>query len=116
MRGSAYRAGPLAILVAVIPGWSAGPDLRCAIADRGISRFSDVQCTSEFDASHRPGMTAELLRHDLLQQRHQRFRRGDVRRMAGIDLVVAPACFAFGTLGELPKRVRRRDAGGVDVA
>src|SRR3954447_14681216 len=27
----------------VIPGWSEGPDLRCAIAHRGISRFSDVQ-------------------------------------------------------------------------
>src|SRR5262249_9079192 len=24
---------------AVIPGWSEGPDLRCAIAHRGISRF-----------------------------------------------------------------------------
>ncbi|QBP20433.1 hypothetical protein Bdiaspc4_07550 [Bradyrhizobium diazoefficiens] len=23
----------------VIPGWSEGPDLRCAIAHRGISRF-----------------------------------------------------------------------------
>src|SRR6266481_6320071 len=28
---------------AVIPGWSAGPDLRCAIAHRGISRFR-VRC------------------------------------------------------------------------
>ena len=27
----------------VIPGWSAGPDLRCAIAHRGISRFR-VRC------------------------------------------------------------------------
>src|SRR6202035_3277674 len=27
----------------VIPGWSEGPDLRCAIAHRGISSFSDVQ-------------------------------------------------------------------------
>src|ERR1700730_17409882 len=27
------------ILSAVIPGWSEGPDLRCAIAHRGISRF-----------------------------------------------------------------------------
>src|SRR6266850_4254153 len=27
----------------VIPGWSEGPDLRCAIAHRGIARFSDVQ-------------------------------------------------------------------------
>ena len=29
--------------IAVIPGWSAGPDLRCAIAHRGISRFR-VRC------------------------------------------------------------------------
>ena len=27
----------------VIPGWSEGPNLRSAIAHRGISRFSDVQ-------------------------------------------------------------------------
>src|SRR4030088_2041540 len=27
----------------VIPGWSEGPDHRCAIAHRGISRFTDVQ-------------------------------------------------------------------------
>jgi len=26
-------------ITAVIPGWSEGPDLRCAIAHRGISRF-----------------------------------------------------------------------------
>jgi hypothetical protein len=29
----------------VIPGWSAGPDLRCAIAHRGISRFQ-VRCSA----------------------------------------------------------------------
>jgi hypothetical protein len=33
---SGYRLGWLS---AVIPGWSKGPDLRCAIAHRGISRF-----------------------------------------------------------------------------
>jgi hypothetical protein len=27
----------------VIPGWTEGPDLRCAIAHREISRFPDVQ-------------------------------------------------------------------------
>src|SRR5437764_11879286 len=32
-----------AIRGSVIPGWSEGPDLRCAIAHRGISRFSDAQ-------------------------------------------------------------------------
>jgi len=26
------------------PGWSAGPDLRCAIAHRGISRFRVRSC------------------------------------------------------------------------
>jgi len=33
----------------VIPGWSEGPDLRCAIAHRGISRF-------RVRAGARPGM------------------------------------------------------------
>jgi hypothetical protein len=37
---------------AVIPGWCEAPDLRCAIAHRGISRFR-VRCFT----SHRPGMT-----------------------------------------------------------
>src|SRR5258708_17916699 len=31
---------------------------------------------------------------NLLQQRHQRLRRGDIRRMAGIDRVIAPANLA----------------------
>src|SRR6266850_2121164 len=38
--------GPPWALIAncsVIPGWSEGPDLRCAIAHRGISRFSGAQ-------------------------------------------------------------------------
>jgi len=34
---------------AVIPGWSEGPDLRCATAHRGISRFRVRACA-------RPGM------------------------------------------------------------
>src|SRR6266567_7766698 len=34
----------------VIPGWPEGPDLRCAIAHRGISRF-------RARANARPGMT-----------------------------------------------------------
>jgi hypothetical protein len=42
---------------AVIPGWSEGPDLRCAIAHRGISRFSDVQLPIVVRAFARPGMT-----------------------------------------------------------
>src|ERR1700756_522423 len=39
---SATRAGR-AEGPTVIPGWSEGPDLRCAIAHRGISRFR-VRC------------------------------------------------------------------------
>src|SRR5450631_1553700 len=41
---------------AVIPGWSAGPDLRCAIAHRGISRFR-VRC----GARHRAALCADPL-------------------------------------------------------
>jgi hypothetical protein len=40
----------------VIPGWSAGPDLRCAIAHRGISRFR-VRC----GACHRAALCADPL-------------------------------------------------------
>ena len=39
---------------AVIPGWSEGPDLRCAIAHRGISRF-------RVRAMARPGMTVQFI-------------------------------------------------------
>src|SRR5450756_1482256 len=39
-----------------IPGWSAGPDLRCAIAHRGISRFR-VRC----GACHRAALRADPL-------------------------------------------------------
>jgi hypothetical protein len=38
---SGYHREPL--FDAVIPGWSEGPDHRCAIAHRGISRFR-VRC------------------------------------------------------------------------
>src|ERR1700730_18015684 len=40
----------------VITGWSAGPDLRCAIAHRGISRFR-VRC----GACHRAALRADPL-------------------------------------------------------
>jgi hypothetical protein len=40
----------------VIPGWSEGPDLRCAIAHRGISRFR-VRC----GACHRAALRADPL-------------------------------------------------------
>src|SRR6202140_3395326 len=53
---------------------------------------------------------------NLPQQRHQRLRRGDVRRMAGVDRIIAPAGLAPGPLGELAERIRGRDARGVNVA
>src|SRR5712664_2461873 len=40
----------------VIPGWSEGPDRRCAIAHRGISRFR-VRC----GACHRAALCADPL-------------------------------------------------------
>src|SRR5258705_8674376 len=43
-------------LAAVIPGWSEGPDRRCAIAHRGISRF-------RVRAIARPGMTSKSPQH-----------------------------------------------------
>src|ERR1700758_3050105 len=41
------------LISSVIPGWSEGPDLRCAIAHRGISRFRVRSLRS------RPGMTTQ---------------------------------------------------------
>jgi hypothetical protein len=38
----ARRRSAAFYILPVIPGWSEGPDLRCAMAHRGISRFSDV--------------------------------------------------------------------------
>src|SRR5258705_13536629 len=35
--------------------------------------------------------------------------------MAGVDLIIAPACFAPGAPGELAEGVGVRDARGVDV-
>ena len=54
---------------------------------------------------------------DLLQQRHQRFRRGDVRRMAGVDFdnSASPARL-LARAGERAEGVRRRGAHGVDIA
>src|SRR3981189_2218418 len=52
---------------------------------------------------------------NLLQQRHQRLRRGDVRRVAGIDRVITPARLAPGPLRKLAERIGGRDAGRVDV-
>src|SRR5450756_2134232 len=47
----------------------------------------------------------DTLRNDLLQQRHQRFRRGNVGRMAGVDLIITPTNFAFGTTGKSAKGI-----------
>ena len=46
-------------------------------------------------------------RNNTLQQPHQRFRRRDVRRMAGVDLVVAPVRVAPGARGERPEGIDR---------
>src|SRR3981081_1610887 len=70
-----------------------------------------------FSARH-AGRLANLhpFRDDLFYQRHQRFRRGDVRRMAGIDLVTAPASLVLCTRGEWTEGVRGGDAGRVAIA
>src|SRR5260221_12901569 len=54
--------------------------------------------------------------HDLLQQLEQRLRRGDLRGMAGVDVVVAPAGRCFRTSGELAEGVVRVGAKRVDIA
>src|SRR3954467_15879061 len=79
----------------VIPGWSAGPDLRCAIAHRGISR-------SRVRAKARPGMTA--FRPSLLHQRAARqFQRLErfVARNGREQLVIVPAALRFRWLLDL---------------
>src|SRR5207249_3321620 len=40
----------------------------------------------------------------------------DMRRMAGIDFIVAPSSFILGTLGERAERVTGRDAFAINVA
>src|ERR1700739_1421650 len=50
----------------VIPGWPEGPDLRCAIAHRGISmNWNDTARDSGFAPLARPGMTVRALRKRL---------------------------------------------------
>src|SRR5215467_11408771 len=39
-----------------------------------------------------------------------------MRRMAGVDLVIAPTTLSLGPLGERTEGVPRRDAGAIDVA
>jgi hypothetical protein len=51
-----------------------------------------------------------------LKQRGESLRRGDMRRMAGVDLVVAPARLVPGEFGKLAERVARRDACAIDEA
>src|SRR5260370_15376939 len=41
-------------MCSVIAGWSEGPELRCAIAHRGISRFAGAQLRTWFDAFASP--------------------------------------------------------------
>src|SRR5258708_38002859 len=96
--------------------------LRSAIADlrrQARNPYSRSWLWIPGSSFGRPGMTwncLATLRHDLLQQRHQRFRRRHIRRMAGVDLVIIPARLALGALGKWTKSVRGRDARGVDIA
>src|SRR5215472_13109753 len=39
-----------------------------------------------------------------------------MRRMAGVDLVIAPTTLAPGPIGERTEGIPRRDAGAIDVA
>src|SRR3954451_4342330 len=56
------------------------------------------------------------LSDDLLQDRHQRLRRRDIRCMARVEFESAPAILALGALRKLPEHVARRNARAIDVA
>src|SRR5689334_9417811 len=56
------------------------------------------------------------LRDDLLQQREQGLRRGDLRGVAGVDVVVAPAWSLLRHRRELAEGVVGIGAQRVDVA
>src|SRR5258705_10905333 len=72
----------------VIPGWSEGPDLRCAIA-HGESRDAG------FVASRRPGMTAEIVSS----------LRGAKRR-SNPGLALKPTMDCFASLAMTEERTR----------
>src|SRR6202023_798588 len=99
-----------------------GMRLRSAIADlrrQARNPYSRSWLWIPGSSFGRPGITwnwLATLRHDLLQQHHQRFRRRHIRRMAGVDLVIIPARLALGALGKWTKSVRGRDARGVNIA
>src|SRR5258708_38610669 len=111
MRGWAQQAGPLAIL---------SNSHSCHMIIPGRREATNPESRdSGFASSMRPGMTVCCLcplGDNLFQQSHRPVRRRHVRRMAGVDLVVAPARFIFGALGEWTESVRGRDARGVDIA
>src|SRR6266702_8563165 len=58
----------------VIPGWSEGPDRRCAIAHRGISRFRARCCASPPNDATRllARKFAEFLHHALIDRSLER--------------------------------------------
>src|ERR1019366_8728322 len=74
---------------------------------RSSSRRPDV--VKPVESSRSPG-------DNRLKQCGQRLRGGDVRRMAGVDLVISPARLAFGALREAAKWIRGRDARAIDIA
>ena len=88
-------------------------ELGCAIAHLRISR-RDLWIPGS--RSRAPRNDVRQLRRDLLQQRHQRFRCGDIRRMTCVDLKVAPAFLVPGSFGELPKgRIQRAVSLGLSL-
>src|SRR5439155_20535221 len=86
---------------AVIPGWSEGPDLRCAIAHRGISRFRVRSLGS------RPGMTGIKTPH--VPSRHRRLDRATQYPRAGCDGIEKPRRTGY-TAGACHRARRRRDS------
>jgi hypothetical protein len=82
-----------AILYAVIPGWSAGPDLRCAIAHRGISRFR-VRC---FASPRNDGVWAAALA--MTANRKSRHTFAPSRREAPEALMKLPPKEGVGNAG-----------------
>src|SRR5665647_1259632 len=106
----------------VIPGWSEGPDLRCAIAHRGISRFSDVQLhivvrcsasprndgnqlTKHRQRDHIIGMPDAALEHGVLELELETARRSDAalggKRAAEHDAAVRQSLAAKAARNEV---------------
>src|SRR6185369_13938661 len=68
-----------------------------------------ISCNEGFDASASdPSPFWAALRDDLVQHTHQRLRRGDIRRVAGVELDIAPAVLVLRAPRELPEHVAER--------